>query len=174
MKNRVWIVLFFLSITLNFFLVIKIITSNADLITPKKLGGEYSLNKTVLTVLVFMSKWSCDLCLGESEIWEKLVNNFSDQIQVVGVVKDSSEKEIIKEKFKINIPFITDKKGKLLKKYNVKLLPFKIIITKKGDVVYKSPLSSLKIIQENFYFQVAEILNKIKVNNLMYQYQNNL
>jgi peroxiredoxin len=106
-------------------------------------GKEFSLKKYKgkYILLDFWATW-CGPCRRElpniKEIWEKYKNK---DFVILGVSLDTSRKKLEKflEKEQINWPQYFDAKGwknKIAKLYNVRAIPFTVLIDKEGKVKY--------------------------------------
>jgi peroxiredoxin len=174
MRSAPWIALCLVLLGLDGFLVTILKSQNSNIISAKDLGKGISPNNSLLTLIVFFSSKSCDPCLEEATIWQQILQDFDRrQIQFVGVVTDRAEMEALKEKLKIDAPLIIDKKGKLARRYKIRFDPFKILISREGQILYMGSVSPRRITQEDFYYEVVDILRKIEVAEFSYRISNN-
>lgn len=174
MKKHWWIALSIILFLINVFLLIEMKNLKKEpfqgKISIEGLDGETTLplKDSFLTIIIYFSERSCEVCLEESYYWNKLGKDLSkDEIFIVGFIPEKEDAEKIKNKNEIIFPILKDKEGKIAKKFHISLTPFKIILDRWGNIIYMSPSFSGKESQESFYFEVLELLRKIRVKESM-------
>jgi peroxiredoxin len=151
-------------------LVVTLRTRDRTVITAKDFGDRISLENSLLTLIVFFSGRSCEICMEEATIWHQILQDFDrTEIQIVGVISDRTGMNALSDKLKIDAPIILDKKGHLARRYNIRFDPFKILISRQGHILYMGHVSPRRITQEDFYYEVADILRNLKMAEFNYR-----
>jgi len=120
--------------------------------------------KSLLTLVIYFEEKSCITCMGEYIYWNKLYNELKrNQITIVGVIPEGEDINKINAKYKLLFPLFHDKKRKILNTFHIPIIPFKILLDKKGNILYMSPVFFNEVEHESFYFAVLELLEKIEV-----------
>ncbi len=131
--------------------------------------------ESLLTLIVYFSHRSCIECMEELEWWNKLFMDLPNkELSVVGVIPGNEEIESIKNKYKILFPVFYDKSLLIARSLLISATPLKIIIDKRGRLLYRAPTCTIQNSHEDFYFVVIEILRKIKQEEALRQGGNHL
>jgi peroxiredoxin len=126
--------------------------------------------ESLLTLLVYFSYRSCQECMRESEWWNKLFMDLpSNELSVVGIIPGNEEIEGIKNRYNILFPIFYDKDLMIARSLLISETPLRIIIDKRGRILYRAPTSSVQSTHQNFYFDLIEILRKIKEEEALRQ-----
>lgn len=175
MKKGWWITISVLLIVINIFLTLKLRNLNRSPI-DEKIFVE-GLNKTIsipskesiLTLIFYFSMSSCISCMEELHNLNRLYRDLNrEEIFILGLTQEDIR--VIKNKIDIAFPVIQDRDEKLKKRFNISIVPFKIIMDRRGKILYMSPSFSSKEFQESFYFEVLEILRKVRINESLINY----
>jgi hypothetical protein len=106
--------------------------------------------------------------MGEAFYWNKLFLDLTrEELSVLGFTDEKELKDKIKNKYQVLFPIIYDRNEIIKRRFNVDSGPFRIILDSKGEILYFSPAFSEKSVQENFYFEVVELLTKVRIRNFM-------
>ncbi|PHS13156.1 MAG: thioredoxin family protein [Kangiella sp.] len=139
MKNFIWIVALFLSLSLKAEILV-------GEIPPSYLGKdkngvkiELSEMKGKVVVATFWATW-CPPCLKEMEVLENIQRQVGkDKLEVVAInFKEgrSKYKRIVKLLKDAQITLTYDRRGIVAKRYNIKSIPRMFIINKLGKISY--------------------------------------
>lgn len=131
-------------------------------IEPKLLINSFNLEnntKYKYYLLVFLSATDCPKCLLEATLWNKINEEYSNEVFVAGIVypKEVEElKRIVKEK-RIRIPYIIDVEHSWFSKY-VLNTPLRILMDNNGVILsINKPNGTLKM-QDEFILYLKEIM----------------
>ena len=103
-------------------------------------GNTVNLSNTLKTkpaVLVFWATW-CPACVREIPDVEKFYRSKGDEVAVIAINIQESEKVIAKfvSKKGISYPVALDTTGKIAQSYGVRGIPSVIAVDKNGDILY--------------------------------------
>lgn len=126
--------------------------------------------ESLLTLVVYFSYRSCQECMKESEWWNKLFMDLPhNELSVVGIIPGNEEIEGIKSRYDILFPIFYDKDLVIARSLLISNTPLRIIIDKRGRILYRAPASPVQSTHEDFYFEIIEILRKIKEEEALRQ-----
>lgn len=131
-------------------------------------NGKVSIpfKESFLTLIIYFSERSCEVCMEEVYYWNKLLKDMSkEEVSIVGLIPKNEDIKKVKNRKNILFPIYHDEKGMLYKRLHIPITPFKIIIDRKGKVLYMSPSFEEKDLQKSFYFEVLELLTKVRVRD---------
>ncbi len=118
---------------------------------------------SLLTMIVYFSYRSCEECMKESVWWNKLFRDLPrEDLSIVGMVPGNEEIEKIKQKYGILFPVYFDKDLMIVRRFLISITPFKIIMNRRGMILYMAPTYKEPFSQEEFYYVVIELLRKAK------------
>jgi peroxiredoxin len=173
MRKDWWIALSVILLVFNIFLSIGV-KHYKNLSTkglPLELSGREKSpfpKESLLTLIIYFSENSCEACMGEAFYWNKLFLDLTrEELSVLGFTDEKELKDKIKNKYQVLFPIIYDRNEIIKRRFNVDSGPFRIILDSKGGILYFSPAFSEKSVQENFYFEVVELLTKVRIRNFM-------
>ncbi len=115
-----------------------------------------SLNKVIEEdgspyLLVFFST-SCQVCWEDLIEMRHFIGKNKVAVRLIGISKEPRlELEIFIEKYSIDCPVVNDREGKLYKKYQVDLEPFKLIV-----------MNEIIIYRDDYYDHYLERRDKVK------------
>lgn len=69
----------------------------------------------------------------------------------------------IKERYQILFPIVYDEGAIIKRRFGIDSGPIRIIVDKSGKLLYFSLASSNSSAQESFYFEVIELLRKVRI-----------
>ena len=103
-------------------------------------GGEFSLsaNKGKVTVINFWATW-CTPCVAELPYFQKLYENYGDQIALVAIHSNlvTDDVEAFLEKEGLQMPFGLDEDGSVITSLGGSTqLPMTVVVDKDGKIVY--------------------------------------
>ncbi len=119
--------------------------------------------ESLLTLVIYFEEKSCIACMEEHVYWNKLYNDLKRQIAILGVIPEGEDINKIKAKYKFLFPLLHDKKRKILNTFHIPIIPFKILLDRKGNILYMSPVFPNEVEHKSFYFSVLELLAKIEL-----------
>lgn len=170
MKKSWWIALSVILLFLNIFQAIELKHlkkhSFPARVSLEGLDRRISLpyEQSLLTLIIYFSQRSCIGCMEESYYWNKLFLDLpKEEISILGIIPEKENVEKTKDINKILFPVLNDKGGRFAEKFHISITPFKIILDIRGNCLYMSPSFPRKESQENFYFDVLELLRKIRI-----------
>ncbi len=71
---------------------------------------------------------------------------------------------------KIIFPIGKDKDRKVAKRFHISITPFKIILDREGNILHVSSSFSGREFHKSFYFEVLELLKKVRVKESFTRY----
>ncbi len=172
MRKGWWIALSVVLAAINISLVLKIknpmrnpIIGDRTILRLDK-GVLLPSKESVLTLIVYFSSSSCGTCMEESYYWNKLFKDLErEELFIIGFIPEGEDLKTIKNK--IFFPVAKDKGRKIEKRFNIKIIPYKIVMDRHGNILYMSPSFSGKESQESFYLEVLELLTKLRIKESM-------
>lgn len=120
---------------------------------------------TPYIMLVIFSINDCVDCLMEAYMWEKIHENYSSNIKVIGIGYADNKRQLdifLKHK-KIKFPVWYDKDKKFLKYYNIKT-PKRIVINIDNKIMIIENPTGSKFFQDMFMTELFSLINSS--NNL--------
>lgn len=101
------------------------------------------LQQNKWTLLVFLSP-ECPLSKNYAVVIQQLANDYSDQIQVIGIIPGStfSNKEIraFASKYKLSFPLVKDEKMTVVKAVEATITPEVVLMTDKASLIYRGAI----------------------------------
>jgi len=173
MRKDWWIALSIILLVFNIFLSIGV--RHYKNLSTRGLSLELSAREkspfpkeSLLTLIIYFSEKGCEACMGEAFYWNKLYLDLNRQeLSVLGFTDKKELTTKIKEKYQVLFPIIYDRNGIIKRRFNVGYGPLRIIRDSTGGILYFSPAFSENSIQKNFYFEVVELLTKVRIKDFM-------
>ncbi len=168
MNKSYWVVLSSILLIINIFLCVQIKNlknQNKRILPVEKIIKVSShVQKSLLNLMIYFSERDCEACRGESFYWNKLYNDLiGDEILIAGIAEKKEMVDKIKERYQILFPIVYDKGAIIKRRFGIDSGPIRIIVDKSGKLLYFSLASSNSSAQESFYFEVIELLRKVRI-----------
>jgi len=174
MKRTPCILLISFLLIFDILLILRVKQLENRSILPKEISKYIPFKNSLLSLIVFLSSEGCNLCLEESLVWERIFRDFErEKINIIAFVPTQEDKELIKKSINISFPIMIDEKGKLAKKLKIILNPFRILTNREGKILHMGPPSSRISSQEEYYFEIVEILRKMEMLEFEYKIDKN-
>ncbi len=136
---------------------------------------------SLLTMIIYFFYRSTEEWMKESVWWNKLFRDLPREVlSIVGMVPGNEEIENIEQKNGILFPVYFDKDLMIVRRFLISITPFKIIMNRRGMILYMAPAYKEPSSQEEFYYVVIELLRKVKKKHkgigrdIDYKVRNNL
>ncbi len=101
------------------------------------------LQQNKWTLLVFLSP-ECPLSKNYAVVIQQLANDYSDQIQAIGIIPGTtfSKKEIqqFAAKYKLSFPLVVDEKMTVVKAVEATITPEVVLMTDKASLIYRGAI----------------------------------
>lgn len=173
MKKVYWITLSILLFIINIFFGINYKNlkehpfSGKLIIKNKEKNLFLPSEESSLTMIIIFSYRSSEEYMRESIWWNELYNDLTrEDISIIGLVPGNEEIKNISEKYGILFPVYFDDDLLIIRRFLISITPFKIIMDKRGQLLYMAPTYTDQRSQEDFYFVVVELLRKAKMREL--------
>lgn len=105
-------------------------------------GNDYffNSNKKKIVIIVFWATW-CKYCIQELSLLSEIYKGYSrERVEIISVLTDTQNSDLagrITENNLIQIPVLLDEKQSVSKKFNIRYLPYTVIIDKKQVCRFK-------------------------------------
>lgn len=168
MNKSCWVVLSSILLIIDIFLCVQIknLKNQNKRILPveKIIKVSSDVQKSLLNLMIYFSGRDCEVCRGESFYWNKLYNDLiGDEIFIVGIAEKKEMVDKIKERYQILFPIVYHEGAIIKRRFGIDSGPIRIIVDKSGKLLYFSLASSNSSAQESFYFEVIELLRKVRI-----------